>query len=85
LNPKIYTAKSRKDRCIGVKKGSTKNKRYLRIAKAVTKICRKKSNQFKAFQHKLSKAMVENTKANTIIVGDLNVQQIAQPKVKDGK
>jgi putative transposase len=29
--------------------------------------------------------MVENTKANTIIVGDLSVQQIAQPKVKDGK
>jgi putative transposase len=32
------------------------------MAKAVTKISRKKSNQFKAFQHKLSKAMVENTK-----------------------
>jgi putative transposase len=27
--------------------------------------------------------MVENTKANTIIVGDLNVQQMAQPKIKD--
>jgi putative transposase len=28
--------------------------------------------------------MVENTKANTIIVGDLDVQQMAQPEVKDG-
>jgi putative transposase len=55
------------------------------MAKAVTKISRKKSNQFKVFQHKLSKAMVENTKVNTIIVGDFSVQQIAQPKVKDGK
>ncbi len=27
--------------------------------------------------------MVENTKANTIIVGDLDVQQMAQPEVKD--
>ena len=28
--------------------------------------------------------MVENTKANIIIVGDLDVQQMAQPEVKDG-
>jgi hypothetical protein len=33
----------------------------------------------KAFQHKLSKAMVENTKDDCIIVGDLSVQQMAQP------
>ena len=29
--------------------------------------------------------MIENTKANNIIVCDLSVQQIAQSKVKDGK
>ena len=28
--------------------------------------------------------MVENTRSNTIIVGDLDVKQMAQPKVKDG-
>ena len=84
-NPKIDTAKSRKDHCIGVKKGSTKSRRFLRIAKAVTKMSRKKANQVKDFQHKLSKTMVENTKANTIIVGNLNVQQMAQPKVVNGK
>ena len=84
-NSKIDTAKSRRDHCIGVKKGSTKSRRFLRIARAVTKMSRKKANQVKDFQHKLSKTMVENTKANTIIVGDLSVQQMAQPKIKNGK
>ena len=84
-NPKIDAAKSRRDHCIGVKKGSMKSRRFLRIARAVTKMSRKKANQVKDFQHKLSKTMVENTKANTIIVGDLSVQQMAQPKVKNGK
>ena len=45
---------------------------------------KKKANQVKDFQHKLSKTMVENTRSNTIIVGDLDVKQMAQPKVKDG-
>jgi putative transposase len=67
-NPKIDTAESRKDHCIGVKKGPTKSKKYLRIAKAVTKMSRKKADQVKDFQHKLSKTMVKNTKANTILV-----------------
>ena len=84
-NPKIDTVKSRRDHCIGVKKSSTKSKRYLRIAKAVTKINRKKANQVKDFQPKLSKTMVENTKSNAIIVCDPSVQQMAQPKVKDSK
>ncbi|OEU43673.1 transposase [Methanosarcina sp. Ant1] len=84
-NQKIDTAKSRRDHCIGKKKGSTKSRRFLRIARTVTKMSRKKANQVKDFQHKLSRKMVENTKANTIIVGDLSVQQMAQPKVKDGK
>ena len=84
-NPKIDAAKSRRDHCIGVKKGSAKSRRFLRIARAVTKMSKKKANQVKDFQHKLSKTMVENTRANTIIVGDLDVKQMAQPKVKDGK
>jgi putative transposase len=45
----------------------------------------KKSHQIKDFQHKLSKKMVENTKANTIIVGDLNVKNMAQSKKVTGK
>jgi len=44
-NPKIDTAKSRRDLCVGGKKGQKKSKRYLRIAEAVTKMSRKKANQ----------------------------------------
>ncbi|MFP4654474.1 MAG: RNA-guided endonuclease InsQ/TnpB family protein [Methanohalobium sp.] len=37
------------------------------------KINRKKHNQIKDYLHKLSKNMVENTKANTLIIGDLSI------------
>jgi hypothetical protein len=46
---------------------------------------RKKALQIKDFQYKLSRKMVYNTKANTIIVGDLDVKQMAKLKVKNGK
>ena len=45
----------------------------------------KKSNQLKDFQHKLSRKMIENTRANTIIVGDLKVKKMAQPKIINGE
>ena len=84
-NPKIDAAKSRRDHCLGCKKGQKKSKKYRHIAKAVSKMSRKKRNQIKDFQHKLSRKIVDKTTANTIIVGDLSVQQMAQPKIKDGK
>ena len=40
------------------------------------------ANQLKDFQHKISKQIVENTKANTIIVRKLNVKQMARKKRK---
>jgi len=43
---------------------------------------RKLSCQNKDYQHKLSKKMVENTKANTIIIGDLKVKKMAIKKKK---
>ena len=46
---------------------------------------KKKSNQLRDFQHKLSKKMVNNTKSNTIIVGDLKVKNMAQSKKLKGK
>jgi putative transposase len=49
------------------------------------KMEKKKSNQLRDFQHKLSKKMVNNTKANTIIVGDLKVKNMAQSKKLKGK
>lgn len=83
-NPKIDTAKSRRDQCLGAKKGQKKSKKYLRINNVVKKMSRKLSNQNKDFQHKLSRKMVDNTKSNTIIVGDLKVKNMAKPKYKDG-
>jgi len=78
-NTKIDTIKSRRDHC---KKGS---KRWNRLHKTYRKMEAKKSNQIKDFQHKLSKTMIENTRANTIIVGDLNVKSMAQSKKVTGK
>ncbi|AKB17514.1 transposase [Methanosarcina sp. WWM596] len=78
-NTKIDTIKSRKDHC---KKGSN---RWNRLHKTYIKMEAKKSNQIKDFQHKLSKTMIENTRANTIIVGDLNVKKMAQSKKVTGK
>ena len=83
--PKIDAAKSRRDHCIGVKRGSKKSKKFVRINESVKWMSRKLSNQNKDYQHKLSKKMVHNTKANTIIVGDLSVKDMAKLKVKDGK
>ena len=39
---------------------------------------RKCANQFRDFQHKLSRKIVDNTRANTIIIGALEVKQMAQ-------
>lgn len=78
-NTKIDSIKSIRDHC---KKGS---KKWNRLHKTYRKMEAKKSNQIKDFQHKLSKTMIENTKSNTIIVGDLSVKEMAQSKKLKGK
>lgn len=83
--PKIDSLKSRRDHCMGVKKGSKKSRRWLRLHKSYKKMEKKKSNQLRDFQHKLAKKMVNNTRANTIIVGDLKVKNMAQSKKQKGK
>ena len=45
---------------------------------------RKCAKQMQDFQHKISKQIVENTKANTIIIGDLNVKNMAKKKKGTG-
>ncbi len=45
---------------------------------------RKQANQLKDFQHWLSKQVVENTKANTIIIGKLAVKEMAKKKKGTG-
>lgn len=73
---KISTIQSRRDHC---KKYS---KKWYHLNKTIRMMTKKKNNQIKDWQHKLSKSMVENTKANTIIVGDLNVKNMGKSKVK---
>jgi putative transposase len=77
--PKIDSIKSKRDHC------KKKSKKWVRLHGVYRKMEKKKSNQLKDFQHKLSKKMVNNTKANTIIVGDLKVKNMAKSKKLKGK
>jgi putative transposase len=70
----IADIQSRRDHC---KKFSRK---WFRLNHVKRRCEKKRSNQMKDFQHKLSTKIVNNTKANTIVVGDLNVKQMAQSK-----
>lgn len=70
-NP-ITELQSRKDHC---KKNSNK---FKKLNILLSKCKRKCSNQIKDFQHKLSHKIVTNTKANTIIVGDLSVKKMCK-------
>ena len=45
---------------------------------------RKLANQMKDFQHVVSKRVVENTRANTIVIGDLDVKRMARKKEDTG-
>ncbi|MFX0171136.1 MAG: hypothetical protein ACFE9L_04390 [Candidatus Hodarchaeota archaeon] len=46
---------------------------------------RKQTNQLRDFQHKISKAIVTHTRANTLIVGDLAVKNMARKKKTNKK
>lgn len=70
--PKVESIQSRIDHC---RKNSNKQKKLIKNFKRMK---RKSSNQLKDFQHKLSRKLVYNTKANTIIVGDLGVKDICK-------
>ena len=51
----------------------------------LNKCKRKSANQLRDFQHKLSKKIINNTKANTIIVGDLSPKEMCKKeKYKKG-
>lgn len=74
--PKEKKIQSRRDHC---KKESN---RWNKMDKNLNKMKRKSANQIRDFQHKLSRKIVDNTKANTIIVGDLDVKKMGK---KGGK
>ncbi|MHA1452340.1 MAG: RNA-guided endonuclease InsQ/TnpB family protein [Promethearchaeota archaeon] len=72
---KLAEVQSRRDHC---KKYSTKWKRYNSKLYSMKRKC---TYQLKDFQHKISKQVIENTKANTIIVGDLKITTMAKKKL----
>jgi putative transposase len=75
---KVAEVQSKRDRC---KKYSN---RWNWLNDKLIKMKTKCSNQLKDFQHKTSNKIVNNTKANTIIVGDLNLKKMAKRKKGTG-
>ena len=67
---------SRRDHC---RRGSRRWNYYNKI---LNNLQSKSANQMKDAQHKLTKKIISNTKANTIIVGDLSVKKMAKTKMK---
>jgi len=78
-NPKIDAVQSRRDHCKKVK-GKKPSRRWVRYNATKRKMERKRSNQLKDFQHKVSKTLVENTRAGTIIIGDLSVKKMPKSR-----
>lgn len=54
------------------------SRKYKKLGKLLVKCKQKSANQSRDFQHKLSRKIIDNTKANTIIVGDLSVKQLCK-------
>jgi len=86
INPRVDKYWDKKEKKIQAKrdtysKGKKKKSRKWKLHhKVLCRIKRKKSNQIKDYIHKLSNKIVNNTKANTIIVGDLSVKDMCNNK-----
>ena len=78
-NPKIDAVQSRRDHCKKVK-GKKPSRRWISYNTTKRKMERKRSDQIKDFQHKVSKNLVENTRAGTIIIGDLSVKKMPKSR-----
>lgn len=70
--PIIRRLQSRRDHC---KKDSN---RWEQLTRNPERCHRKCANQLRDFQHKLSRKMVDNTRANTLIIGALEVKEMAR-------
>ncbi|MEA1905294.1 MAG: transposase [Candidatus Hadarchaeota archaeon] len=68
--PKIREVQSKRDRC---KKGSCRWRRY---NQKLRKMRRKLANQLRDRQHKTARKIVDNTRANTIIIGKTSVKEM---------
>ena len=69
---KIQAIQSRRDHC------RKKSNRWNLLNKNLKLMKRKSANQLKDFQHKLSRKIVNNTKANTITIGKLETKKLSQ-------
>jgi putative transposase len=81
-NPKIDRIQSRRDHCKKQSKGRKPSRRWTLFNSLKHRMTRKRGDQLRDFQHKTSLMIVQNTKANTIVLGDLNVKGMAQSKSK---
>ncbi|MCM2464868.1 RNA-guided endonuclease InsQ/TnpB family protein [Methanoculleus oceani] len=66
----IAELQARRDHC------KKKSRKWRKLNQLKRKCERKQSNQLKDFQHKASKKLIANTRAATILVGDLSVKQM---------
>ena len=69
---KLKNIQSKRDHC---KKASIK---WIKYNQKLRKMKQKQANQLKDYQHWLSNHIIQHTKANTIIIGELEVKQMAQ-------
>jgi putative transposase len=81
-NPKIDRIQSRRDHCKKKSKGRKPSRRWNHFKALQDRMMRKRGNQIRDFQHKTSLMIVKNTKANTLVIGDLDVKRMAQTKTK---
>ena len=75
---KLQQLQSRRDHC------RRHSNRWWFYQRKWLKMRQKLTNQLKDFQHKISKIIVTNTRANTLIIGDLAVKSMARKKQKSG-
>jgi putative transposase len=71
---KIREVQSKRDYC---KRFSNK---WYRYSAKLQKLQRKLANQLRDFQHKISKRVLEHTRANTFVLGALDIKAIARKK-----
>ena len=71
-NPRVDAICSRRDHC------KKRSRKWHRLNNALRRCQRKCSDQLQDHQHKLSREMVSNTKANTIVIGHLAVKEMAR-------
>lgn len=83
-NKKIAQVQSKRDHCKGSNPGIKKSRRWLRYNRKLCSMKRKCANQMRDFQHFASKNIIINTKANTIIIGELSVKKMSKKKKGTG-